>query len=348
MSIISIVDEEFSVTNNFMKDIHKELGESDFNQDVSGWLSTGVLPLNKAISGRYDGGIPMGRVTEISGLESTGKTLIAQMVMNETQKIGGLAVFLDYEHSFSISRARQVGMSDDANQWFYKQPENAEKGFEIAEFIAKKVRDNDKDIPVTIVFDSIAAMSTQSEVEASYGNMNMNTHTSLAKFLATALKLLVPVISKTNVTILFLNQIKDSPGKMFGPSTTTPGGKAMKYHASVRIEIAKGKPIEENKEIIGINARVKTIKNKVYAPFKECEYRGSFTEGIDLVGTHIDYAAKIGLLGNSKGWVEWNGEKMRRADLTSILKSDKEQYEKFLELFVDDEINPETGEVVNA
>ena len=334
--------------NDFMKSIYKEIGGSDTNQDVHDWLSTGVLPLNKAISGSYSGGIPVGRVTECMGASSSGKSLLATMVSIETQKRDGLVVFLDYEHAFSVERAKRIGLTTDPNKWIYKQPNSAEEGFKIIEKVATMVRDNDIDKYVTIVIDSVASMPTLAEVGTDYDKLNMKTNLALAAMLSASLKKLVPIINKTNTTLFMINQLRDNPGVMYGPKDKTPGGNALKYYASVRIKIKKGQKIEEGKEIVGELATASTIKNKVYAPFKECEYRGSFTEGIDLVGTHIDYAAKIGLLGGAKGWVMWNDEKMRRADLTSILKADKEQYEKFLELFTDEVIDPETGEVTNA
>ena len=205
---------------DFIDKIYKEIGESDFNQDVKDWLSTGLLPLNRAISGKYDGGFPVGRITEIYGGASSGKTLLATRACIETQAKDGLAVFLDYEHAFSLSRAKSLGLLDEKYMWIYKQPQTAEEGFRIVEFIANTVRQENPDKFVTVIVDSIASMVTKEELETGYGESNMRTRLSLPAAMSESLKKIAPVVSKTNITLIFLNQTRDNPGVLFGDKTT--------------------------------------------------------------------------------------------------------------------------------
>lgn len=335
--------------NEFMKGVYKDIGESDFNQDVYGWLDTGIKPLNHALSGLYSGGIPMGRVTEIAGAESTGKTALATHVAVETQKKDGIVLFLDYEHAFSIARAKKVGLSIDPTKWIYKQPNTAEEGFGIIESIAERADKVKLERPITVIVDSVACMPTVEEMKADFKDMNMKTNLSLAMVMSRSLRKIVPMINKTHITLLFINQLRDNPGAMYGPKTKTPGGKALKFQCSVQVRLSKIEKLykdKSNKEIIGEVVKVVNKKNKVYIPFKECEYISDFKTGIDFIATHVRYAAKLGLLGDSKGWVDWDGQKMRKDELTDILTSDKEAYNKFLEMFVDEEIDEETGEVI--
>jgi len=321
---------------DFIDAIYREIGESDFNQDIKDYLSTGLLPMNKAISGKYDGGFPVGRITEIFGAESSGKTLLATRACIETQKRDGLAVFLDYEHAFSLSRAIKLGLSADKYKWIYKQPTTAEEGFRIVEFIANTVRKDHPDKYVTIIKDSIASMVTKEELETGYGEGNMRTRLSLPAVMSESLKKITGIVSKTNVTLIFLNQTRDNPGIMFGDKKKTPGGNAMKFFASVRIKLTKTDPIKDGDSgpVIGENVKAQTVKNKVYEPFKECNYVTHFTNGINLEMSHIEDLDKLGLLGDSKGWVALpTGEKFRKKQLAELCRERADIYETLLSLY---------------
>jgi recombination protein RecA len=307
---------------DFIDKIYKELGQNDANQDVSDWLSTGYLPLNKAIS-------------EIFGGPSSGKTLQATMALIETQQRDGLAVFLDWEHAFSIRRAVALGLSDDKYSWIYKQPETAEVGFKIIEFIVKAVRDEHPEKYVTVVCDSVAAMATEEELKAGYDGQNMKTRLSLAAVLSSSLKQLAAMVSKTNVTLLFLNQTRDNPGVMFGSKEKTSGGNALKFYASTRIKLSKTGKIKDDDDgsIVGENVNAQVVKNKVFEPFQEAEYITHFTNGINLEFSHIKALRDVGKMGDTKGWVVLDGEKWRVKDLAQRLKEDPDLYAKLLTLF---------------
>jgi len=316
-------------------DLLSEIGANDANQDVSDWLSTGVLPLNKAISGKYHGGFPVGRITEIYGGESSGKTLMATMAMIETQKRGGVAALLDFEHAFSVSRGEELGLITDPTQWVYKQPTTAEEGFSISEKICNLVRKHGSDRHVTIVSDSIASMVTKAELEAGFEEGNMKTRLSLPVAMSTSLKILSGIISKTNVTAIFLNQVRDNPGVMFGDKESQPGGKAMKFYASLRLRLGKAGKIKDGDNITGEEIVARTIKNKVYRPFLECRYHSSFDTGIDLPTTHILALSEMGLMGESKGFYLFDGKKYRMKELVGIMNEDAGAYTRLLEMFVD-------------
>jgi len=299
-----------------------QIGGSDANQDVSDWLSTGLLQLNEAISGDIGGGVPVGRVTEIYGGESSGKTLLATMAMIETQRKGGLAVFLDHEHAFSISRARKLGLSDSRDIWLYKQPETAEQSFGVIETVCDMVNKNGITKHITIVVDSVGSMVTEMELEADWGSENMKTRLSLATFLSGGLKKIVPKISKTNVTLIFLNQIRVNPTVVFGDKETQPGGKALKFFASLRIKLFKGAKYKIDEEIVGENITAEVVKNKVFEPFRRAQYITHLTNGINLELSHIEELERRKKLGATAGWCELDGKKYRKKELVEKAKAD--------------------------
>ena len=317
---------------DYVKEIEKKLGPPEEIEEVSGFISTGILPLNHILSGTYTGGIPVGRITEIFGGESSGKTALATMVLAETQRKGGVAVFLDFEHAFDARRARVFGLNTECKStWIYRKPESAESAFKGIEGIAELAEAGVIKKDITIVVDSVAAMTTLAELEADYDEMNMKTNLSLSMVLSRCLKRVASVISKHNITLIFLNQTRDNPGVMYGDKEKTPGGKALKFYASTRVKLTKvGKIIGDDKDVLGETIKATVIKNKVYRPFRECGYSSSFTIGVDLIGTHVNFADALGLLGNTKGWVEYNGNKMRRKELVAKMKEDKAEYDAFL------------------
>lgn len=322
---------------DFIDSIYDEIGENDGNEDVKDWLSTGVLPLNKALSGDYHKGLPMGRIIEIFGGESSGKTLIATKAMEQTQARGGLAVFLDFEHAFSIERARQLGLSDERGKWIYKQPTVAEEGFAVIKAIANKVEADNLDTPITIVVDSVAAMTTQEEMETDFGKENMRTQGALSRLMSSSLRKIAPIINKKNITLIFLNQTRDNLGVSFGDKKKTTGGNALKFFASVRIKLAKIGKEKRKDEIVGEKVVSETIKNKCSPPFKKAEWLASYTEGIDLEMTHIRALKDMGKLGKTKGFVEFDGKKYREYELAEILKKDRNMYADLLKLLDDED-----------
>lgn len=315
--------------------IYKEIGESDYNQDVSDWLNSGYLPLNKAMGGRYDKGFPVGRIIEIYGGPSAGKTLLATSACIETQKRGGLAIFLDHEHAFSISRAIDLGLQNDRNNWIYKQPNTAEESFKIIEFVSKTIRAEHPDKMVTIVIDSVASMVTQAEFDTEYGDENMKTRLSLPVLMSTSLKKLAPILSKTNTTLIFLNQTRDNPGVMFGEKTSTPGGNSLKFYASLRIKVSKGAKVKEGDDVVGENVTATIVKNKVYVPYKTANYITSMTHGINVDRSHIEALKELGRLGDTKGYLEFNGKKYRLKELEQLMGSDSSIKSEILALFED-------------
>ena len=314
--------------------IYKQIGENDYNQDVSDWLSAGLLPLNKIVSGRFHGGLPVGRITEIYGGASSGKTLMATMAMIETQRRGGLAVFLDYEHAFSLRRAIKLGLSDDKTLWIYKQPNTAEEGFGVMEFVANTIRTEYPEKFVTVVIDSVAAMQTKEELETGYGEGNMRTRLSLAACMSQSLKKIAGMVSKTNVTLLFLNQTRDNPGIMFGEKEGTTGGNALKFYASTRVKLTKGKKVKSpDDQIVGEHVTAQVVKNKVYEPFGQTEYLSHFQQGIALDESHLMFLQEKKLLGETKGWLELDGKKYRYSDLAAQMRTDAEVKAKVMGLF---------------
>lgn len=320
---------------NFIDAIYKEIGENDSNQDVKNWLSTGILPLNKAISGKYSGGFPVGRITEVYGGESSGKTALLTAAFVETQKQGGLAMLLDYEHAFSVSRGRTLGLNTDKTMWIYKQPETAEVGFKMLEFVANEVRKYDSDKFITVGIDSVASMQTQAELEADYGDANMKSRLSLPQVMSDSLKKLATLVNNTNITLIFLNQTRANVGVLFGDKDKTSGGNALKFYASTRIKLSKHGKIKDDDKFIGEHIEAQIIKNKVFEPFGVAKYQSNFRNGVNAEATHIDELAEMGLLGETKGWLEWKDKKYRQSELERLLKNDRAMYEELLTLFKD-------------
>jgi recombination protein RecA len=282
-----------------------------------------------------NGGLPMGRLTEISGGESTGKTMLATQAMIATQRLGGIAMMLDYEHAFSLKRAVGLGLLITPQHWIYKQPLTAEEGFDFIDKLATRLLEYKVTVPVTIVLDSVASMQTKAELEANYETLsNMRTRLSLAAFMSGGLKKLAKVINDNNITMLFINQLRDKPGVLFGDKEGTPGGRALRFYASTRIKLGKlGKVKDDDGKVIGEMVAAKVVKNKVHEPMGVVEYLASYKEGINLYATHINTLATMGLLGSTKGWCELDGKKYRKSDLEEALRADPYLYDRMLSLF---------------
>jgi recombination protein RecA len=248
-------------------------------------VPTGCLSLDIALG---VGGVPRGRVIEIFGLESSGKTTLAQHIISEVQKLGGIAAFVDAEHALDPDYAAKIGV--DVKELLISQPDTGEQALEIVETL---VRSNAVDV---IVIDSVAALVPQKEIEGDMGDSHMGLQ---ARLMSQALRKLTAIIAKSNTIVIFINQIRMKIGIVFGNPETTTGGTALKFYSSIRIEIRRSAQIKQGDKIIGNRIKCKIVKNKVAAPFKTCEFDIMYNEGISLSGDTLDTAAFYGVVNKS-------------------------------------------------
>ena len=271
-----------------------KLGKApDYNVDV---IPTGSMTLDMALG---IGGVPRGRIVEIYGPESSGKTTVALHVAAQAQKLGGEGAFIDVEHALDPVYAKALGV--DIDNLLVSQPDSGEQALEIAEAL---VRSGAIDC---IVLDSVAAMVTKAEIEGDMGDTHVGL---LARLMSQAMRKLTSVISKSNCVAIFINQVREKIGVVYGNPETTPGGRALKFYSSVRIEVRKGEPIKNGAEIIGARTKCKVVKNKVAPPFKECEFDMMFGQGIDRVGEVCDLAVDLDIIKKSGAWFSYNGQKI--------------------------------------
>ncbi len=259
-------------------------------------ISTGSLGIDLALG---VGGIPRGRVVEIFGPESSGKTTLTLSIIRQIQKKGGTAAFIDAEHAFDASYAAKIGVKLD--DLLVSQPDTGEQALEIAETL---VRSNAVDL---VIIDSVAALTPKAEIEGEMGDSHMGLH---ARLMSQALRKLTAVISKSNTSIIFINQIRMKIGVMFGNPETTTGGNALKFYASVRIDLRRIESIKKGDEVIGNRVRAKIVKNKVAAPFRDAEFEIYFNEGISQSSDLVDLGVKFNVLDKAGAWFTFEGERV--------------------------------------
>ncbi len=284
-----------------MEQITKQFGDGSIrklgdNQKVNVELiSSGALSLDLALGGGY----PKGRILEIYGPESSGKTTLTLHAIAEVQKRGGTAAFIDAEHALDPSYAKRLGV--DTDNLLVSQPDNGEQALEIVETL---VRSNAVDL---IVVDSVAALVPQAEIDGEMGDSHMGLQ---ARLMSQALRKLTGIINKSKVTVIFINQIRMKIGVMFGNPETTTGGNALKFYASVRIDIRRTGQIKSGEEIVGNRTKVKVVKNKIAPPFRVAEFDIMFNEGISRTGDVLDLAVLHNIVGKSGAWFDYNEEKI--------------------------------------
>ena len=280
---------------DFGKGAVMKLGDSGAHVNVE-TVPTGCLSLDLALG---LGGVPKGRIIEVYGPESSGKTTVALHMIAEVQKRGGIAGFVDAEHALDPVYAKNIGV--DIDELYISQPDSGDQALEIAETM---VRSGAMDI---IVIDSVAALVPRQEIEGDMGDSHVGLQ---ARLMSQALRKLTPVISKSNCVVIFINQLREKVGVMFGNPETTTGGRALKFYASVRMDVRRIETLKQSGEMVGNRTRIKIVKNKIAPPFKEAEFDIMFGKGISKEGDILDLAVKCDLVSKSGAWFAYNGDKI--------------------------------------
>ena len=272
-----------------------KLGDSSSNMVVEA-VPTGSLGLDIALG---VGGVPKGRIVEIYGPESSGKTTVALHMVAEVQKRGGIAGFIDAEHALDPVYAKNIGV--DIDNLYISQPDNGEQALEITETM---VRSGAVDI---VIVDSVAALVPKAEIEGDMGDSHVGLH---ARLMSQALRKLTAAISRSNCVVIFINQLREKVGVMFGNQETTTGGRALKFYASVRLDVRRTETLKQGGEMVGNHVKVKVVKNKVAPPFKQAEFDIMFGTGISREGEILDLASECNVVNKSGAWYSYNGERI--------------------------------------
>ena len=320
---MSKIEKDFG-KGSIMKLGEEKIDNVEVNVEV---IPSGSISLDVALG---VGGYPKGRIIEIYGPESSGKTTLAIHAIAEAQKAGGIAAFIDAEHAFDRFYAAKLGV--DVDNLLISQPDNGEQALEIADQL---IRSAAIDI---VVVDSVAALTPKAEIE---GDMGDNKVGLQARLMSQALRKLTATINKTNTTCIFINQLREKIGVMFGNPETTTGGNALKFYASVRLDIRKSSAIKDGDEVIGNEVKVKVVKNKVAPPFRRAQFEILFGEGISRVGEIVDLGVEYGILEKSGSWFSYNGSKLAQGKegAKKVLKDNPELCE---------ELTAKIYEVINA
>ena len=272
-----------------------KLGDSSAHMQIEA-VPTGSLGLDIALG---VGGVPKGRIVEIYGPESSGKTTVALHMVAEVQKRGGIAGFIDAEHALDPVYAKNIGV--DIDNLYISQPDNGEQALEITETM---VRSGAVDI---VIVDSVAALVPKAEIEGDMGDSHVGLH---ARLMSQALRKLTAAISRSNCVVIFINQLREKVGVMFGNPETTTGGRALKFYASVRMDVRRTETLKQGGEMVGNHTKVKVVKNKVAPPFKQAEFDIMFGTGISKEGEILDLAAECNVVNKSGAWYSYNGERI--------------------------------------
>ena len=302
MAVSTIADDKKKALNLAIAQIEKSCGKGsimrmDEKEKVRvEAVPTGAINLDAAIG---VGGIPRGRVTEIYGPESSGKTTLCLHVVANAQKMGGVAAFIDAEHALDTEYARKLGV--DVESLLISQPDTGEQALEICEIL---VRSGAVDI---VVIDSVAALVPKAEIEGDMGDSHVGLQ---ARLMSQALRKLTGAIARSKTIVIFINQLREKIGVMFGNPETTTGGKALKFYASVRLDIRRIGPVKEKEDVVGSHVRVKVVKNKVAPPFKQAEFDIMYAEGISHTSLLVDIGAEANIIEKSGAWYSYKGQKI--------------------------------------
>ena len=318
------------IEKQFGKGAIMKLGEKGIrNVDV---VSSGSLMLDRALG---VGGYPKGRIIEIFGPESSGKTTIALHAIAEVQKTGGRAAFIDAEHALDPVYAKKLGV--DTDELLLSQPDTGEQALEIVEALVRS------EAMSIIVIDSVAALVPQAEIEGEMGDSHVGLQ---ARLMSQALRKLGGIVNKTNTICIFINQLREKVGVMFGNPETTTGGRALKFYSTVRLDVRRGEQIKVNGDVLGNKTVIKVVKNKVAPPFKTAEVEIMYGEGISKIGEVIDLAASMGIVDKSGAWFSYKGEKIGQGkeNVKLVLKNNKALYDEISKKVRNDLFNTEEVE----
>ncbi|HEU5174974.1 MAG TPA: recombinase RecA [Gemmatimonadaceae bacterium] len=303
MAVSSVMDDKKKALNLAIAQIEKSCGKGsimtlgkDAQKIRVDTIPTGAINLDAAIG---VGGIPRGRITEIYGPESSGKTTLCLHVVANAQRAGGVAAFIDAEHALDTEYARKLGV--DVDNLLISQPDTGEQALEICEIL---VRSGAVDI---VVVDSVAALVPKAEIEGDMGDSHVGLQ---ARLMSQALRKLTGAIARSKTSVIFINQLREKIGVMFGNPETTTGGKALKFYASLRLDIRRIGPVKEKEDVVGSHVRVKVVKNKVAPPFKQAEFDIMYAEGISHVSLLVDIGSESGIIEKSGAWYSYKGQKI--------------------------------------